>query len=120
MVIPDISVACFAALPAFYFHLFPMCAGILHWVICFPWLWSSAGQISDLKFDGFLFLLMACIDLSESVYITLLVSFFLSLSLLSFQGEWMEAFSVSALLFVMFANTAEKSIFPSVLFDPSM
>ena len=65
MIIPGKSVACFAALSASSFSLIPMCAGTLHIVICFPWLWSLlVCHISGLILDGFL----CC-----SVYITYLM-----------------------------------------------
>ena len=45
MVIPGISIAYFAALSASLFPLILMCAGTLHRVICFPWLWSSSSLL---------------------------------------------------------------------------
>ena len=117
MVTPGIYIACFAALSASSFPLIYMCTGKLHSVICFPgYRVLLVCHIYDLIVKDFVLLLsMASIKVSESVYITHLISsLFVSLSLLSFQlCGWM-------LLLVMNLNTAAKPSFLPVLFDPSV
>ena len=97
MIIPGISIACFAALSASPFPLTPMFAGTLHSVICFPWLWSSASisYISDLILDGSLCCSQFPALNSASLYILPISCslFFTSLSMLFFaviSAVWMD------------------------------
>ena len=116
MIIPGISIACFAALSTSSFPL-------IHRVICFPWLWSS-DSMSYIRFNiGWFSLLFSTdsIELSVSVYITQLMSSFFCISLIAvISAVWMEASSGSTPYLVMSVNTAAKPSFLPILFDLSV
>ena len=78
-------------------------------------------HISDLILDIFLLFSIASIELSESVYIThFMSSLFFNSFIAVISSVWIDAFSDSAPLLVMSANTSAKPTFFPVLFDPSV